>query len=103
MILFAGAADPESLKVTVTSGASGPDLTGATSAEGTVHKPGGTTDVWSFALGASTTTSLVLTRLFASDAGDVAVAGSYKLALRLSFGAQVRRCAPISFVVTPYP
>lgn len=101
MTLYAGAADPESLRVTVT----GPvtlDLTAVVGAEATVIKPGGSTATWDFVLGAATATSLVLTRVFDAGGGDVA-SGVHRLLLRLDFGGGVvRRTAPVSFTVTAY-
>lgn len=102
MTLYAGAASPESIRVTIT----GPvtlDLTDVVGAVATVHRPGASAAEWTFVLGAATATSLILTRVFDAGGGDVPAGGAYKLGIRLDFGGGVvRRCAPVSMTVTSY-
>ena len=71
--VYAGAAAPYVVTVTVTSDAAGPDLSTATAATVTATSPDGAAREWAATLSAATATSLLLTHALA--AGDVPVSG----------------------------
>jgi len=97
MPVYLGAVAPESLRVNITAGTSGVDLSTVTAATIELRKPGGAAVTWTTILSNQTSSTLTATRAFV--AGDVDAAGAWRFLVRLTVPGGSVRTAPARFDV----
>lgn len=100
--ILVGASDPEGLRILLTPGKTGLDMTTVTSCTLYVTRPDGTTTTWPTTL--SGATALQVTARHGFDAGglEVSLPGSYVIEPRIMAPGS-RRCRLFKLHVVPYP
>lgn len=78
MSLFVGDVAPEIVQMSITSGASGLDLTTVSSVTIKVQKPNGSTLSWATTLSNQTSTTLTATYTLAAGTSDIDVSGMWR-------------------------
>lgn len=96
-IIFAGAVAPESLVVTINTGASGLVMTSVTAVAFTVRKENGEETVWPAVISQQTVSSLVATHPFVLN--DVPIVARLRVMPALTVPGGTRRCAPFTLQV----
>lgn len=91
-IVYQGAASPEDIRVTITQGDSGLNLTTVTAVEFDVRLPDGSDDVWSASIVSATTTELVSSHVFSP--ADTVQLGTYVMLAKLTVPGGFRRTIP---------
>ncbi len=105
MALYAGAASPEYITITLVrdpSDASPPDFTTLTAASLHVRMPTGLA-IWPLIIDATTTTTATMRYVFASSGLDVPAPGQFLCAVAFTLApGDSRRSAPMILTVLPY-
>lgn len=100
--LLVGAKDPEALRVVLTPGATGLNMTTVTECTLHVTKPDGTTTTWPTALSVATPARVEAVHVFDALGAEVALAGAYVIEPRVQAPGS-RRCKLFKLHVVPYP
>lgn len=104
LTVYAGAADPEVLRIYATPSDALPDLSGVTGGSVDVVRGCGTAVVatWALTLVSATPSLATLEYTFAADGLDVARPGEYRLRVTLTHPSGTRRLVPVRLLVLPY-
>lgn len=100
--LLVGAADPEALRVVLTPGTTGLNMTAVTECTLHVTRPDGSTTTWPTVLSGATPQQVTARHVFDAAGLEVALAGSYVVEPRI-LAPEQRRCRLFKLHVVPYP
>lgn len=100
--LLVGAADPEALRVVLTPGNTGLNMTSVSACTFHVRRPDGTTTTWSTVLSGATALQVTARHVFDASGDEVSAAGAYLVEPRVMAPGS-RRCRAFKLHVVPYP